>query len=75
MKISELIFEKEIIYSTADLSLEITDISREGGRISRKTLLFVLKSNTVLDFSDGKTLPCAVVSDGLSKEYPTYLKL
>ena len=70
MKISELIFEKEIIYSTADLSLEITDISREGGRISRKTLLFVLKNNTVLDFSDGKTLPCAVVSDGLIEGIP-----
>jgi UDP-N-acetylmuramoyl-L-alanyl-D-glutamate--2,6-diaminopimelate ligase len=65
MKISELIFENEIIYSTADSSLEITDISREGGRVSGKTLLFILKSNAVFNFPNGKVLPAAVVSDGL----------
>ncbi len=65
MKISELIFENEIIYSTADSSLEITDISREGGKIGSGTLAFILKSDCVPDISGYGSAPVAVVCDGL----------
>lgn len=68
MKISDLIFENEYLFSTAELSAKITAISRHEAMAGEKTLLFILNGKKISNLSGAKEASCTVVCEELCEE-------